>query len=254
MKKTLGNLILPAIIVTMMFVLVSTSFMADNIITQSYRNFLPVFNQNQKTEYILIIDPGHGGADGGAVSVNNDKESKINLDISKRMELFAAFLGITTKMTRSEEEIQYPDNCITIREKKVYDSISRVEMINSYKSPILISIHQNKYEDSAVSGAQVFYKNNVSGNSEILAENITEKLDIFANKLRGTKEIQSDIYIFKHTDCTSILVECGYISNPDECNLLKAENYQNKLAIAIITGYNRYINENINVIGGTNEI
>ena len=246
MKKTLSKLVLPAIIVTIMVALTSASFISDDIITQSYRNFLPVFNQNVKLGCILIIDPGHGGADGGAVSVNNDKESKINLEISKRMELFAAFLGITTKMTRSEEEIQYPDNCITIREKKVYDSISRVELINSYKSPVLISIHQNKYDDSSIRGAQVFYNNNESDNSKNLADRITEELDIFANKLRGTKEISSDIYIFKHTDCTSILVECGYISNPEECNLLKTEIYQNKLAIAIITGYNRHMNENQN--------
>ncbi len=254
MKNTLCKLALPAVIVSMMIVLLSASFISDDIITQSYRKFLPVLNQNVKSESALIIDPGHGGADGGAVSINNDKESEINWEISKRMELFAAFLGIATKMTRSEEEIQYPNNCITIREKKVYDSISRVELINSYKSPILISIHQNKYDDVSVCGAQVFYKSDEDDKSKVLADKITDNLAIFAYKLRNSNEIASDIYIFKHTNCTSILVECGYISNSEECELLKSEIYQNKLAIAIITGYNLYINENQNVIGGTNEI
>ena len=253
MKTLAEKLILPAAFVASLLLLMSASFAADDMITNSYNGYLSVFKQSEKSiEPILIIDAGHGGADGGAVGINGEKESEINLAIAQKTEKLAAFLGYDSIMTRNSENIEYPESCNTIRSKKQYDSAYRAELINSYKTPVVISIHQNKFDDPSVKGAQIFFRD--TEQSKKLANIISAKCAHFVDKLRSAAKVSDDIYIFKKTSCTAILLECGYISNYIENELLNSENYQNKLAIAIIAGYNDYINDSKVVIGGTNEI
>ena len=245
----LKELLLPIIIVTLMLVLLSASFTADDMITSAYNNYVSVLNSNTNITYpVLILDAGHGGADGGAISVTGGKESEINLTITKKAEYLAAFFGIKTAMTRDSETIDYPENCATIHEKKVYDTKSRVELINSANNPVLISIHQNKFDDSSVSGVQVFFGNNEKSSN--LADSLTENLKSFVKTVRNPKQISDSIYIFKHISCPAIMIECGFISNSSENSLLNYNEYQNKLAISIISGYLSYENE---LCGGTNE-
>lgn len=245
MKKFFAGLILPAVIVTMMIMLLSASFAADDIITNYRERYIAAMNQEKPTDTpIMIIDPGHGGADGGAVSVTGGKESEINLSIALKAELLSAFFGVDTVLTRTDEEIDYPFDCDTIRKKKVYDTKTRVELINSYQNAILVSIHQNNFSDSSVYGAQVFFR--TPDDSFQLSENITENLTLFADLVREPVKISNSIYIFSNIKCPAVMVECGFLSNPEENELLNTENYQNKLAISILTGY-------LKSCGGTNE-
>lgn len=246
MKKLFSDLILPAVIVTMLIMLLSASFAADDIITNHREQFIAVMNQDHtQNNKLLIIDPGHGGADGGAVSVTGGKESEINLSIALKTELLSAFFGTETVLTRSEEDIDYPSNCDTIRKKKVFDTKQRVELIRSYSDAILISIHQNNFSDSSVHGAQVFFR--TPEDSYQLSENITDNLTQFSDLVRAPVQISDSIYIFSNIKCPAVMIECGFLSNHRENALLKTDTYQTKLAISILSGY-------LKSYGGTNEI
>lgn len=188
----------------------------------------------------LILDAGHGGTDGGAVSITGKPESEINLEITLRARDLAAFMGTSPLMTRETEDIEYPEDADTIRLKKVYDQKSRVAFINSAENPVLISIHQNKYESSRASGSQVFYTNGAEEFAANMQNRLTELL-MPSNK-RTASKISDSIYLMSHITCPAILIECGFISNPDEARLLETGDYQKKLAVIIINEYFTYYN------------
>ena len=181
----------------------------------------------------IIIDPGHGGDDGGAVSLSGKKESEINLEIALRCELLAAFMGTCPIMTRYTEEIAYPDDAVTIRARKVWDQHSRAELANSIDNALFISIHQNKYTSSGPSGAQVFYNDAVS---EPIAKSITEQFFKYVNadKKRTAKPVSEDIYLFHAAKCPALLIECGFLSNPAEAEKLESAEHQKLLSMIII--------------------
>ena len=252
MKKLFSDLFLPTAITAILLILMSASFKADDLITLSRAEFISVMSQEQnEVQITLIIYPLHGGADGCAVSISGDNESLINLQISQKTELIAAFFGIKTVTTRDSEDIEYGESTISIHDKKVYDSNRRVDLINNTNNAVLISIHQNFYNDSNVTGAQVFYGN--LNDSIGLAENITSNFKLFAAKVRIPCQISETIYIFKKINCPAVLIECGFISNYDENSLLTDKNYQNKIALAIISGYLQYENRLNYTVGGTYE-
>ena len=249
MKKLLKNLLVPGLIVVSMFVMTFMATFSDDIKTTAAVMAPAV----RKSDVVLVIDPGHGGADGGAVSDSGAKESEINLATAIKVRDLAGFFGVDTIMTRQSEEIPYPESAGTIREKKIYDQNSRVELVNSYENAILISIHQNNYPDTSPSGAQVFYSDNDC--SVAIAENIKSEFEtaIGTEQTRGIKEIGDDIYLFQKIDCPAVLVECGFMSNPGDFALLSTESYKSKLALAVVSGYLRSAEDIDTYYGGTNE-
>lgn len=186
---------------------------------------------------VLIIDPGHGGEDGGAVSNGGVIESGINLDISLKMRDFCALFGISPVMTRNSETIDYPEDLTSLSSKKVYDQKSRVELINSYDNAVLVSIHQNIFPSSKPFGAQVLYSKN-QGSSEF-AENLqkllVEKID--PENYRVAAQIQDTVYLMKNVNCPAILIECGFLSNPSDEAQLQDPGYQLKLAMTFASSY-----------------
>lgn len=190
----------------------------------------------------LILDPGHGGADGGAVSITGSLESAINLKIALKAENIAAFYGITPVMTRRSENIEYPKGADTIRAKKVADQKSRVAQINSTADGVLISIHQNTYISPEPSGAQVFYsatagsKEFAEYTQQLLSSNLDSGNRVSAN------QISASIYLMNSVECPAILVECGFLSNEREAALLENETYQTKLAAIIVGSFIGYYN------------
>ena len=184
---------------------------------------------------VLVIDPGHGGEDGGATGEDGTVEAGINLSLSLRMEEIAAFLGVETVMTRREDISLHDSGLSTFRARKTSDLVNRTAIANSVPEGVLISIHQNKLPGyPTVHGAQVFY-NAVPG-SEMLAAAVQEELNIHINdgSAKATKAADSGIYLLQHTTCPGILVECGFLSNPEETDLLKSGEYQTKLAVTIL--------------------
>ena len=186
---------------------------------------------------LLIIDPGHGGADGGAISLTGVHESEINLEIALRLEALAALYGIPTQMTRRTADLNYPEGATTIRAKKVADTKARVELINAAENAVVISIHQNTYDGAGVSGPQVLFARTDA--SEEFAVNIQSALThaLGLDRPRIPVKVPRGVYIMNHIDTPAILVECGFLSNPAEEALLRTADYQLRLAAAMLAGY-----------------
>lgn len=183
--------------------------------------------------HCIIIDAGHGGVDGGATSCAGILESRYNLEISLRLEDLLHLLGYETKMIRREDVSIYTQG-ETIAQKKVSDLRERVRIANETPNGLLLSIHQNYYSDQRYSGAQVFYPD--TARSEALAEKLQSSLCISldpANHRQVKKS--SGVYLMDRIQCTGVLIECGFLSNPQEEAKLRNENYQQKLCAVIAT-------------------
>ena len=189
---------------------------------------------------VLVIDPGHGGMDGGAVSVTGKKESELNWQIAGRLYDLAGFLGIGAVMTRSTEEIDYPGELRTISARKKWDTRRRAELADSVTSGVLVSIHQNFYPASGPHGSQVLY--NTVACSRSLAAAAQKRLSMMLGETssRGAAAADKSIYVLSHISCPGILIECGFISNPREARMLESEEYQIRLAAAIAAAFYDY--------------
>lgn len=181
---------------------------------------------------IVIIDAGHGGEDGGAVSITGARESDINLDIALKLEAVMGLYGIDTVMIRSADTDLGSDGGSTVSQRKAADLKARAAIVNSYTDPILISIHQNKFSESKYSGAQMFYGD--SEPSKSLAEMLQEqmRLSLCPTNMRKVKPADS-VYLLEKTDCTAVIVECGFLSNSTEEALLRTPEYQTKISMTI---------------------
>ena len=190
----------------------------------------------------IVIDAGHGGEDGGAASISGCLESGINLDIALRLRDLLAFSGMEPLMIRATDTAVYSGDCATITQKKVSDLKNRVKTVNEAGAALLVSIHQNYFEQSKYRGAQVFF-GKASGSRE-LAELLQEALctSVDPSNHRKIKPAQS-VYLMEHAECTAALVECGFLSNPDEDRLLQTEAYQKKLAAAICGALTQYLSQ-----------
>lgn len=197
-----------------------------NIATSTVAELIPV-----ERNHTVIIDPGHGGVDGGATSCSGVLESKFNLDISLKLEELFHLLGYRTMMIRKSDISVYTTG-ETIGEKKVSDLRQRVRMVNGTENAILLSIHQNSFPDERYSGAQVFY--GPKGEGQVFAEMLQEcfRSTINSNSKRNAKKAEG-IYLMQHINCTGVLVECGFLSNPEEEAKLRTADYQLKLCCVI---------------------
>lgn len=182
-------------------------------------------------EHCFIIDPGHGGVDGGATSCTGKLESAFNLEISLRLRDLLAFLGYETKMIRTEDISVYTAG-ETIAQKKMSDLKERVRICAETDGAILLSIHQNTFPDSRYSGAQVFYP--ATPGSEELAKTLQRNLVATLNpgSKRNAKRA-SGIYLMEHISCPGVLIECGFLSNATEEAKLRSAEYQKQLCCVI---------------------
>lgn len=201
---------------------------------------------SQPKERIYIIDAGHGGADGGAVGVNNTVEKEINLSIALKLNEIMQSFGFKTVLTRREDIMTCDEGLHTLREKKVSDIHNRLNLLESTENAVLISIHQNSYPGKTSFGTQVFYS---PGNeqSEILAQCVQSTVIDMLQKdnKRKIKKAGTDIYLLYHAKSPAVLVECGFITNPSDCEKLKKEEYQNEIAFAVFCGVMKYENGGI---------
>ena len=185
-----------------------------------------------------VLDAGHGGEDGGAVSPDGVPESGINLQIVRKAEGLLVFLGRSVRLTRTGEEAIYSPEAQTLREKKVSDLKNRVALINALPHAVLLSIHQNSMpQHPAVHGAQVF--SNPQEPAAGLAQSIQQALNLTVNtgNEKTAKAIGNSVYLMKHITCPGVLVECGFLSNSHEAQLLRQPEQQKRLAAAIVAGY-----------------
>lgn len=203
---------------------------------------------NTKPSSVIIIDAGHGGEDSGAVA-NGVLEKDVNLDIALKLRDFLLSSGYTVVMTRDSDISIYDSSAATVREKKVSDLHNRLSIINGSEDNILISIHQNKFEQSKYYGAQMFYSKN-NPESQILAESIRQSVTglLQPENKRELKPADKTIYILNKATVPAVIVECGFLSNPDEAQKLSDENYRKKMAFAIYCGFLNYQKQNTKTV------
>ncbi len=194
-------------------------------------------NTDRPLNFAVVIDPGHGGEDGGAVGVNGSVEKDINISISQKLYRFInVFTDVKCFMTRYTDKLLYKSG--QENRKKFYDLKNRVEIINSYENPVVISIHQNKFPVSKYKGLQVYYSPN-NKMSAIFAKNIQEKSKVYLSpeNTREIKKAGNNIYLMKNLNCPAILIECGFLSNPHEEKLLLDKDYQRKIAFVVFSSF-----------------
>ena len=190
----------------------------------------------------VILDAGHGGEDGGASTADGVLESGINLEIALRLRDLLAFAGVDTQMIRDTDTAVYSGDCRTISQKKVSDLKNRAAMVNAVENGLLVSIHQNYFEQTKYCGAQVFFAK--TDGSKALAERIQQSLreNVDAANHRQCKPSQS-VYLMEHIECTGVLIECGFLSNYEEAKRLQTDAYQKKLSAAICGAITEYLSE-----------
>ena len=198
---------------------------------------------NAVPDFVIVLDAGHGGTDGGSSSPNGIRECDINLEVTLRTDAVFGLLGKKTKLVRSTDTDLADANASTISQKKVTDIHNRVALTNADPNSILVSIHQNTYPDKACHGAQVFYGKE-EGSSELadlLQENLRSGVD--PENKRLAKPISPDIYLMNHVTVPGVLVECGFLTNPTEEAKLQTADYQKRLAVTIAASVSNFCPE-----------
>lgn len=192
-----------------------------------------------QNRHCIIIDAGHGGVDGGATSCTGILESQINLDIALRLDDLLHLLGYRTLMIRTED-VSIHTQGDTIAAKKISDLKERVRIVNSTENAILLSIHQNYFPEGKYHGAQVFYP--ATAGSKELGQTLQKNLISALNKTsnRQAKKV-SGVYLMEHIQCTSVLIECGFLSNPEEEANLRNAEYQKKLCCVLAASVGRFL-------------
>ena len=233
MKKQIRYLSLLPVYIPILVCLLLLAISRNRAVTVLTVN-APVTNRTT-----VVIDAGHGGFDGGAVSCTGIYESQFNLEIARKLNDLMHLMGINTVMIRESDSSVHTSGD-TIAQKKVSDLKERVRIVNSNGNSLLVSIHQNQFSDSKYSGAQVFYAPDTA--SQALAQSTQAALiqTVNPNSHRQIKKADG-IYLMQHIRCPGILVECGFLSNPQEEYKLRDPSYQKKLCAVIACTVSSYL-------------
>ena len=193
----------------------------------------PVFVQYRARPQI-ILDAGHGGMDGGAVGVNNTPEQGINLAITLKLKELLQLNGFEVILTRPNENSIHDPSETSVAKQKRSDMRNRLKIIENHPNALFVSIHQNKFSDPSCKGAQIFFSPNHSDSEQLaklLQESFRENLQ--PENSREIKASDESLYLLWNAEIPAVLVECGFLSNPNECDLLCDESYQEKIAFVI---------------------
>lgn len=197
----------------------------------------PAFATAEQGRPVYVLDAGHGGEDGGAVSASGVKESDINLAVTRELDDVLRLLGQDTVLTRSDDVSIHSDGAETLRQKKVSDLKNRVALVNGTPDAVLVSIHQNSLPSvPSVHGAQVFYGTVEPSDAFAVSVQTALNQSVNAGNEKHEKKIDPSIYLMKNVTCPAILIECGFLSNMAETEKLQTPDYQKTLAVAIAAG------------------
>lgn len=238
MEKTLKkiNLVFTAAIIIIM--VISIFFNLSNRVTS-----IDVSGQGRKERIKILIDPGHGGMDQGAMGDMGIGEAPLNLAIAKKLMAFLEGSGFIVEMTRYSDVGLYTEGSDTIRSKKNEDLTNRVKMINESGADLVLSIHINSFPQKQYYGAHVFYQksNKITKlAADIIQDSMKNILDKSNNRV---PQVKNDIKIMEDTIVPVLLVECGFLSNVEEEKKLVTDEYQEKTAWAIYAGVLKFFNE-----------
>lgn len=210
------------------------------VVAKESSSIVSVFHLlDASTQKCVVIDAGHGGIDPGKIGINGALEKDINLSIALKVKKYLEQQDITVVLTRKDDTGLYQESSSN---KKMEDLNNRIQIIDSANASLAVSIHQNSYTSESVEGIQVFYYEG-STNGKYVAELMQEQLilGMNPNKERSAKA-DGSYYLLKHSSIPMIIVECGFLSNPTEANLLISDSYQEKMAWNISLGILKYLN------------
>ena len=196
---------------------------------------------SQQEKQVIVLDAGHGGMDGGCVSINGDVEKNINLSILLNLKALLQASGYEVLTTRETDTSIHDDGVEGIANQKKSDMDNRLELFNSIKGAVCISIHQNQFTDSKYSGAQMFYSETNPKNA-ILAQTLQNQFVAFLqpDNQRETKLCGKELFLCYYSKNPTVMAECGFLSNPEEASLLVTEDYQQKVAFTIYSALIQY--------------
>ncbi|MBQ9376152.1 MAG: N-acetylmuramoyl-L-alanine amidase [Ruminococcus sp.] len=197
---------------------------------------------------VIVIDAGHGGADGGCVSVNGKLEKDINLNILLSLRDMLNVLGYDARCTRETDRSIHDNGVEGLRNQKESDMKNRLSLINRFDNAIAVSIHQNKFTDEQYSGAQMFYCPKVTGSEQlasIMQKQFVSKLQ--PDNTREIKQVTDELYLLNNAKCPAVMIECGFLSNKEEADKLESPDYQHKVAFTIFSGISEYRATNISI-------
>lgn len=197
---------------------------------------------NSDKNFCIIVDAGHGQPDGGAVGVGGSIEEKINLAVAKRVEEVLRGKGIGVVMTRNDENcLSKADGEKSIGEMKKEDMNKRLKIMKKSNADLFVSIHMNRYEKPEVNGLRLFYDKKHPETKE-LSELMQNKMsEVTGAEMYSVKAADQALFLMKNPPVPAVLVECGFISNPEEEKKLNDEDYQSRLAWAIADAVEKFL-------------
>ncbi len=200
-------------------------------------------SQEREALPVIIIDAGHGGEDGGAIGIDGTLEKDLNLSVAAELaELFRAD-GYTVRLTRDEDILLYDRNSDYYGHKKEQDMAARLSICREYENAVFISIHMNSFSQSKYKGLQVYYSPLPEGArlAEKIQSSVAESLQPY--NTRKTKPSGGNIYMLDKNPHPAVLVECGFLSNAEDCAALSDKNYRSRLCLTIFFAVDNYITE-----------
>lgn len=184
-----------------------------------------------QSEYTIVIDAGHGARDGGCVGVNGSVEKELNLKYAKSLANLLKKSNVNVIMTREDDKPLYDENA---KNKKLSEMTARQHIIERAKPDLVISIHMNSFALKSAKGSHTFYKNNSEIGKKV-GDNIQKSLHYYMGARNQSSNV-GDYYILNCTEYTSVLVECGYLSNSEEEKLLCSDEYREKFVHSVFCG------------------
>lgn len=201
------------------------------VLSRNIREYVSA-NVMEVQEKVVVLDPGHGGNDPGKIGTNGAYEKDINLQIALEIRDLLEEKGIRVILTREKDEMLAAESS---NNKKRDDMRRRVKIIEEAKADLVISIHQNSFTDALARGAQVFYYEDSSEGKQ-MAGVMQEALRKIDSENQREAKGNTSYYLLKNATAPTLIVECGFLSNPAEAELLITEEYQQKIASAIVKG------------------
>lgn len=195
-------------------------------------------------DVVIVLDAGHGGIDGGCSTADGVPEKGINLNILLNLRDMFTAAGYTVEVTRDTDTSIHDKGVEGIANQKSSDMDNRLEIFNKYPNAICLSIHQNQFTDPKYSGAQMFYSDN-NPESQYIAQAIQDKFVEFLqpDNKREIKLSGEELFLCYFSDNPTVMIECGFLSNPEEAEKLKTEEYQKQVAFTIFAAVNEYLSQ-----------
>lgn len=202
---------------------------------------LPTSGAAASDKPVIVLDAGHGGLDSGAVGSSGTLEKDVNLSVVLTLRDMFQMSGFEVVLTRDQDISIYDDGVVGIRNQKLNDMDNRLKIIQSYPDSIFLCVHQNNYTDPRYFGAQMFYNNNNPQNRTLaqIMQNSFVKLQ--PENDREIKLSGEELFLLKSNKNPSLMIECGFLSNPDEERDLSTWEYQQKVAFTIYSGVMEFL-------------